>query len=78
VKIISISNIVELNGLLKDKNFALKIHLRDACGRQSLWIEALDGQTVSDEGYEFLEKYFQKEGFMLTFSEDKINFWVSN
>ena len=38
---ISFNDIIELNGLLKDQGLHFRIHLRDACGKQSCWIEPL-------------------------------------
>ena len=36
---VSFNDVIELNGILKDKGLNFRIHLRDTCGRQSFWIE---------------------------------------
>ena len=36
MNIISFNDIIEVNGILKDKSLNFRIHLRDACGGQSL------------------------------------------
>ena len=36
---VSFNDVIELNGILKEKGLNFKIHLRDTCGRQSFWIE---------------------------------------
>ena len=38
---VSFNDVIELNGILKDKGLNFRIHLRDTCGRQSFWIEPL-------------------------------------
>ena len=52
---VSFNDVIELNGILKEKGLNFKIHLRDTCGRQSFWIEpfgncACEGKY--DEMYE--------------------------
>ena len=36
---VSFNDVIELNGILKEKGLNFKIHLRDTCGRQSFWME---------------------------------------
>lgn len=38
---ITFNEIIEVNGLLEEKGLNFKVHLRDACGKQSCWIEPL-------------------------------------
>lgn len=77
-KIISLVDIINCNASLKDQNLNFKIHLRDACGKQSCWIEPLeDGQGTYDMLYPVLEEFFQSLGFQLEYSDDKINFWLN-
>ena len=35
---VSFNDVIELNGILKDKGLNFRIHLRDTCGRQSFWM----------------------------------------
>ena len=38
---ITFNEIIEVNGLLEEKGLNFKVYLRDACGKQSCWIEPL-------------------------------------
>lgn len=78
---ISYNDIIEMNGIFQTKGLNFKIHLRDACGKQSCWIEPLGNCACEghyDEMYTVLEEYFVKKGFTLMYAEDKLNFWVLN
>ena len=74
MKIVSINMIIDLNKLLSNEN--VKVHLRDACGKQSLWLEKLGTDEISQNAYDIIEDYFKKEKYKLIFSDDRINFWV--
>ena len=74
MNIVSINMVVDLNKLLQDEN--VKVHLRDACGKQSLWVQNLSENMISEKAYNVITNYFANEKFKLTFSDDKINFWV--
>lgn len=77
---IGLQEVVECNHLLEERGLYYKIHLKDACGKQSLWIEALstchcDEQT--EDMYACVEGYFNSKGYTLEFSEDKMHFWLA-
>ena len=72
---IGINKIVDLNKLLKEEN--VKVHLRDACGKQSLWIENFSEKEISGKAYEIINMFFENEKLALIFSDDKINFWIN-
>ena len=74
MKIVSINMIIDLNKLLSNEN--VKVHLRDACGKQSLWLEKLGTDEISQNTYDIIEDYFKEENFKLIFSDDRVNFWV--
>lgn len=74
--IVSLNIIIELNKILKEKD--IKIHIKDACGAQCMWIEPLNNQEIGEEVYDFLKDYFKKERMELKYSPDKITFWVAN
>ena len=79
MKYISIKEILELNDLLQNKGINCKIHLRDACGKQSCWIEFFDSKNEAkqnDNLYNELENYFSKKRFNVIFDDDKVNFWI--
>lgn len=74
MKIVSINIIIDLNKLLSNEN--VKVHLRDACGKQSLWIEKLGIDEIPQNAYDIVRDYFEKENFKIIFCDDRINFWV--
>ena len=39
--VISLREVVDCDAFLKEKCLNFRIHLRDACGKQSCWIEPL-------------------------------------
>ncbi|WP_238483805.1 RDAC family protein [Anaerosporobacter faecicola] len=81
MKIIGFQEIMELNRLLDEKGLHFKIHLRDACGRQSMWIEPLGNCACEgryEEMYQELEQYFQSNGYSIAYSEDRLNLWIVN
>lgn len=77
--IISINQLLQLNQNIKEQQIPFKIHLRDACGKQSLWIEALNTspeQSQYDNLYELLEDFTKTERITIQYSDDKKSFWV--
>lgn len=79
MSIVSIQEVVEWNEKILLENLGFKIHLRDACGSQSFWIEELrEGQTEGDyqKLYTILDSFFIKKKLTVAFSEDKMNFWT--
>ena len=48
---ITFNEMIEVNGLLEEKGLNFKVHLRDACGKQSCWIEPL-GNCACEGRYE--------------------------
>ncbi len=83
MKYISIAEVLTLNQRIKEANLPYQIHLRDACGKQSLWIEYLevetDGKNENKKQIleDLLKDYFLSLHFTIEFSEDRINFWIS-
>lgn len=79
MKYISIAEVLTLNQKIKEVDLPYKIHLRDACGKQSLWIEFLN-EDNNDHNRQMLEdllkEYFNILHFTIEFSEDRINFWI--
>lgn len=79
MKIVSITEILECNEWIKGKGLEFKIHLRDACGKQSCWIESLDDKNTAgqwDELYKTLEEFFDRLRFKLEYGVDKTDFWL--
>ncbi|WP_312428189.1 RDAC family protein [Lacrimispora sp.] len=79
MKIVSITEILKCNEYIKNKGLEFKIHLRDACGKQSCWIEPLQetaGSGQWEELYEALEEFFGRLRFKLEYGEGKTDFWL--
>ena len=56
-----------------------RIHLRDACGKQSCWIEPLGNCACEghfDEMYQVLENFFAGKRASIEYDESKLNFWI--
>lgn len=81
MKAIGFQEIIECNHYLEQNGLSFKIHLRDACGKQTMWIEPL-GNCACDgkyqEMYQALVQFFKEKGHELAFSEDQMNFWLAN
>lgn len=78
-KIIGLQDVIECNYMLKEKGLFFKVHIRDACGKQSLWIEPLNNSLCEeqmDEVCSSIQIYFKNKGFTIVYSEDRLNFWV--
>lgn len=79
MKIVSISEILQCNEFLKEKNLGFRIHLKDACGKQSCYIESLreeNKEAQYEALYKALDEFFQKMRFRLEYGENKTNFWI--
>ena len=79
MKIVSIAEILECNQMIKEKGLAFRIHLRDACSKQSCSIESLDSNNGDQEYkdlYKILDEYFSRFRFQLEYGEDRRNFWI--
>lgn len=80
-QIVTLGMIVELNQQVAEQAPGFRIHLSDACGRQSMWIEQTDPQaspTRCEGLVNLLEAYFHARGMTLGFSQDNKTFWIAN
>ncbi len=71
---ITFNEMIEVNGLLEEKGLNFKVHLRDACGKQSCWIEPLGNCACEgryEEMYQVVEEYFRSKGQKIEFDETK-------
>lgn len=76
--IISWDNISEVNRRIKAQDLAYKVHLSDACGGQSMWIESMDKANRFDnldELNDLIKAYFSEIHADVEFSWDKKSFW---
>lgn len=79
MNIVSFNNIIELNNLLQKNDLQFKVHIRDACGAQSFYIEPLDSNSCEetrDKMFEMIEKYFESNKMTVVYYEDKYNFTI--
>ncbi|MDF2821543.1 MAG: hypothetical protein K0R15_1984 [Clostridiales bacterium] len=76
MKIVSFNELIELNRNFEEKSVGLKVHLRDACGGQSFWIEKLTTDCDVDLFYSELENYFKNKNLSVEYFEDKMSFRI--
>lgn len=79
MKAIAIGEVVDVNKRLQERRIAAIVHLHDACGRQTLSLEVLDG----DDGTlvaarEAVRAFFEERGTTIEFDPvEGLNFWVA-
>ncbi|MDO9490665.1 hypothetical protein [Acetobacterium sp.] len=76
--IITWNNISEVNRRIEERDLAYKVHLSDACGGQSMWIEAMDKANHFDnldDLNDLIKGYFSEIHADVEFSWDKKSFW---
>ena len=86
-KIVNFFDLIHLNERLAQQGLRSKVHLRDACGKQSLWIELpssekpderekIDGQEL-EKTKEQIEAFFSIKGMTVEFDlTGGKNFWI--
>ena len=86
-KIVNFFDLIHLNERLAQQGLLSKVHLRDACGKQSLWIELpSDEKTAKHEKIddqelgktkEQVEAFFAIKGMTVEFDlTGGKNFWI--
>lgn len=86
-KIVNFFDLIHLNERLAQQGLRSKVHLRDACGKQSLWIELpssekpderekIDGQEL-EKTKEQIVAFFAIKGMTVEFDlTGGKNFWI--
>ena len=86
-KIVNFFDLIHLNERLAQQGLRSKVHLRDACGKQSLWIELpssekpderekIDGQEL-EKTKEQIVAFFAIKGMTVEFDlTGGNNFWI--
>ena len=86
-KIVNFFDLIHLNKRLEQQGLRSKVHLRDACGKQSLWIELpssekpderekIGGQELQ-KTKEQVESFFAIKGMTVEFDlTGGKNFWI--
>jgi len=79
-KIVVIYNdIAEINRRLQEQKLPFKLHMRDACGSQSLWLEELDASSCSsqyDEMQRAIIDYFTEKNIVIEFLDNHLDFVI--
>lgn len=86
-KIVNFFDLIHLNERLAQQGLRSKVHLRDACGKQSLWIELPSGEKTDErekiDGQELektkeqVEAFFAIKGMTVEFDlTGGKNFWI--
>lgn len=86
-KIVNFFDLIHLNERLAQQSLLSKVHLRDACGKQSLWIELSSGEKTDgrektndqelEKTKEQVEAFFAIKGMTVEFDlAGGKNFWI--
>ena len=86
-KIVNFFDLIHLNERLEQQGLLSKVHLRDACGKQSLWIELPSGEKTDgrektnnqelEKTKEQVEAFFAIKGMTVEFDlTGGKNFWI--
>lgn len=86
-KIVNFFDLIHLNKRLEQQGLRSKVHLRDACGKQSLWIELPSGEKPDErekidaqeleKTKEQVEAFFAIKGMTVEFDlTGGKNFWI--
>ena len=79
MNIVSFNQIIELNHLIEKKDLQFKVHIRDACGAQSFYIEQLGESNsiqINEELYKIIDDYFKNNKMTVIYYENKHDFTV--
>ena len=86
-KVVNFFDLIHLNERLAQQGLLSKIHLRDTCGKQTLWIELPSGEKADErekiDGQELektkeqIEAFFAIKGMTVEFDlTGRKNFWI--
>ena len=80
-KIVNFFDLIHLNERLAQQGLLSKIHLRDTCGKQTLWIELPSGEKINgqelEKTKEQIEAFFAIKGMTVEFDlTGGKNFWI--
>lgn len=78
MSVISIQQVIGANQLMGKRGLPFKVHLSDACGRQSCWLEELADASAADlkAAHAALLSFFSERRIELGFSDDGMRFWA--
>ena len=86
-KVVNFFDLIHLNERLEQQGLLSKVHLRDACGKQSLWIELSSSEKTDErekiddqeleKTKEQIEAFFAIMGMTVEFDlTGGKNFWI--
>ena len=80
-KIVNFFDLIHLNERLAQQGLRSKVHLRDACGKQSLWIELPSSEKINGQELEKTKEqivaFFAIKGMTVEFDlTGGKNFWI--
>lgn len=89
-KVVNFFDVIHLNEKISQQGLPAKVHLRDACGKQSLWIELLSAKNDNDHNShdsgddselsqikEQIIRFFATKGLSVEFDfTGGKNFWI--
>ena len=80
-KVVNFFDLIHLNERLEQQGLLSKIHLRDTCGKQSLWIELSSGEKINGQELEKTKEqivaFFAIKGMTVEFDlTGGKNFWI--
>ena len=80
-KVVNFFDLIHLNERLAQQGLLSKIHLRDTCGKQTLWIELPSGEKINgqelEKTKEQIEAFFAIKGMTVEFDlTGGKNFWI--
>lgn len=78
MRVITIGEVVDANKRLQSQGIAAKVHLHDACGRQTLSLEALDdAEETLEAARDAMREFFGQRGTEIEFDPvEGLNFWA--
>lgn len=69
-KVVNFFDLIHLNERLAQQGLLSKVHLRDACGKQSLWIELPSGEKTNE--HEKINKGEKIDGQQLEKTKEQV------
>ena len=79
MNIVSFNQVIELNHLLEKKDLQFKVHIRDACGGQSFYIEQIGNSgsvEIKEDIYDTIDNYFKNNKMTVVYHENKHKFTI--
>lgn len=80
MSIVAFQDIIDCNHMLEEKGLTFRVHLRDSCGGQSMWIEPLNSETCEgkfSEMREVISEYFIKKNMKIQFDQSGLSIMIN-